>query len=636
VFAGRVRDRIAGSFGEDSVFIDVDNIPFGKDFRVHIHEVLLKADAVLVVIGPKWLGGDRRGRARIQDDTDPVRIEVETALSKGIPTIPILVGRTNMPKPEQLPESLRSFSYVNAAPVDTGRDFHRDVDRVIATLGAILGQPAEAIRRHAQDLERTRQEAERTNAYGTEVASDAPALPASSPYSHSESSEARQLVTEPQPGLRGLRPRIAVAGVFAVTLAGGIVYWLVTNPSVPVPQAERNLVQSTPVTPPPAQIPQAPPAKAGAQTPVAAPPAQVPKAPPANAGAQTSVTTPPAQTPQVPPAKDEPQKPAEAHISSPEQAVQLIYSPWTKFCLNGQDVSAKQPCFIGKDASAQSGATVVTAAIVQSEGQKNLLRVVLPLGMQLIYGTRVIVDQSTPIVAPYGICSAHGCTADYEATPDMIHKMKTGQSLVVQAINSTGQPLSLMLPLADFSQAYEGAPTAPNAVEARQQAALLPLAADSAAHAQGQIVFSPWTKFCLKGQEANAKLVCFTGKDASIESGKPVFAAVLIEPEGDPKKILRITLPLGMQLDHGTRVIIDQNQPLTVPYVVCFTNGCLADYDATSDLIPKLKNGQSLVIRAINSTGQPISQVLPLQDFAKAYDGPPTNPTASKEQQKKP
>ena len=152
-----------------------------------------------------------------------------------------------------------------------------------------------------------------------------------------------------------------------------------------------------------------------------------------------------------------------------------------------------------------------------------------------------------------------------------------------------------------------------------------------------QLIYSPWTKFCLKGQnnEPNAKQVCFTGKDARIESGMPVVAAVLIEPEGEPKKLLRVTLPLGMQLVHGTRVIIDQNQPMTAPYVICFTNGCMADYDASGDLIGKLKKGQGLVIQAINSTGQPISLVLPLADFAKAYDGPPTDPKVFEEQQKK-
>ena len=87
---------------------------------------------------------------------------------------------------------------------------------------------------------------------------------------------------------------------------------------------------------------------------------------------------------------------------------------------------------------------------------------------------------------------------------------------------------------------------------------------------QVQLIYAPWTKFCLKGQDANAKQVCFTGKDGRIESGQPVIAAVIIEPEGEPKKILRVTLPLGMQLVHGTRIIVDSNPPQQSPYVICF------------------------------------------------------------------
>src|SRR5262245_11654024 len=149
------------------------------------------------------------------------------------------------------------------------------------------------------------------------------------------------------------------------------------------------------------------------------------------------------------------------------------------------------------------------------------------------------------------------------------------------------------------------------------------------------LIYSPWTKFCLKGQEANARQVCFTGKDARLESGMPVVAAVLIEPENEPKKVLRVTLPLGMQIVHGTRIIIDQGQPAQGPYVICFTNGCMADYDASVDMINRLKKGQQLAVQAINSNGQPISLNLPLSDFAKAYDGPPTDPKVFEEQQKK-
>ena len=153
---------------------------------------------------------------------------------------------------------------------------------------------------------------------------------------------------------------------------------------------------------------------------------------------------------------------------------------------------------------------------------------------------------------------------------------------------------------------------------------------------QVQLIYAPWTKFCLKGQEANAKQVCFTGKDGRIESGQPVIAAVIIEPEGEPKKILRVTLPLGMQLVHGTRVIVDSNQPQQSPYVICFQNGCMSDYEATPELIANLKKGQNLVVQAINSNGAPLTLPLPLAgEFAKAYDGPPTDPKVFEENQKK-
>jgi invasion protein IalB len=152
---------------------------------------------------------------------------------------------------------------------------------------------------------------------------------------------------------------------------------------------------------------------------------------------------------------------------------------------------------------------------------------------------------------------------------------------------------------------------------------------------QVQLIYAPWTKFCLKGQDAKAKQVCFTGKDGRIESGQPVIAAVIIEPEGEPKKILRVTLPLGMQLVHGTRIIIDNNPPQQSPYVICFANGCMSDYELTPEMLAHLKKGQNLIVQAINSNGAPLTLPLPLAEFAKAYDGPPTDPKVFEETQKK-
>jgi invasion protein IalB len=143
---------------------------------------------------------------------------------------------------------------------------------------------------------------------------------------------------------------------------------------------------------------------------------------------------------------------------------------------------------------------------------------------------------------------------------------------------------------------------------------------------QPQITYTPWTKVCQKGPDPKAGQICFIGKDGRVESGMPVVAAVLIMPEGQPKKVLRVTLPLGMAIQPGTRAIVDEGQPMTAPYVLCFNNGCMADYEASEELIGKLKKGKNLHVQGINGSGQPMSLPLPLADFAKAYDGPPTDP----------
>jgi invasion protein IalB len=202
-------------------------------------------------------------------------------------------------------------------------------------------------------------------------------------------------------------------------------------------------------------------------------------------------------------------------------------------------------------------------------------------------------------------------------------------------------------PKAKAKAAPKGAPTAP--APSAQQAPPSAAQAQQQAPAPGgqpqqdqmpQLIYAPWTKFCLKGQDANAKQICFTGKDGRIESGQPVIAAVIIEPEGEPKKILRVTLPLGMQLVHGTRVIVDNNAPAQSPYVICFANGCMSDYEVTPEMLANMKKGQNLVVQAINANGAPLTLPLPLQEtggsgFAKAYDGPPTDPKVFEENQKK-
>jgi invasion protein IalB len=179
-------------------------------------------------------------------------------------------------------------------------------------------------------------------------------------------------------------------------------------------------------------------------------------------------------------------------------------------------------------------------------------------------------------------------------------------------------------------------PAAPAARPAQQQAPAQPPAQQPQAQAEAPpLIYSPWAKFCNKAPDPAAKQVCFTGRDARTETGVPVVAAALIEPEGEPKKILRITLPSPLQLQYGSRIVVDQNPPVTSPFFTCFANGCMADYEGTPDLITKMKKGQQMQVQAININGTQISFPLPLTEFAKANEGAPSDPKKYEEDQAK-
>jgi len=221
----------------------------------------------------------------------------------------------------------------------------------------------------------------------------------------------------------------------------------------------------------------------------------------------------------------------------------------------------------------------------------------------------------------------------------MIQRFVLASAKPVRRSLATGVAAAvLIVGAASLAVAQQPKPAAPApakpAAPAPAQAAPQPQA-QAQTQEPPQLIYSEWAKFCGKGQEANSKQVCFTGRDARTEAGLPVIAAALIEPDGEPKKILRVTLPSPVQLQFGTRIIVDQGQPQTGPFFTCFANGCMADYEANPDLIGKMKTGQTLTIQAINLAGQPISFPMPLANFKKANEGPPTDPKVFQEQQEK-
>ncbi len=128
-----------------SVLRDVDSIPLGVDFRAYLDEQVAKCDVFLAVIGRDWMKAKgRKGKSRLDDPGDFVRIEIESALTRQIPVIPVLVRGAKIPEAERLPPSMQSLSYRNGIVVRPDPDFHKDMDRLIVHLKQLVPRLSES------------------------------------------------------------------------------------------------------------------------------------------------------------------------------------------------------------------------------------------------------------------------------------------------------------------------------------------------------------------------------------------------------------------------------------------------------------------------------------------------------------
>ena len=128
---GRIFDQLVARYGKASVFMDIDDIPPGMDFRAHIKEVLFRSDVLIVVIGNKWTGPQENRPARIFERKDPIRVEVLTALNRDMMVVPVLVDGAKMPEEKHIPRAIKNLAYLNAITIDAGKDFHPHIDRLI-------------------------------------------------------------------------------------------------------------------------------------------------------------------------------------------------------------------------------------------------------------------------------------------------------------------------------------------------------------------------------------------------------------------------------------------------------------------------------------------------------------------------
>lgn len=132
---GVIRDALARELPGCEIFFDVDSIPYGVDFRRHLEGCVGACELLIAVVGKRWLTvTDTRGNRRIDDPNDAVRVEVETALNREIPLVPVFLDGMDVPAGEMFPDTIRNLIARNAIFVRPPPDFNHDVDKLVQSI----------------------------------------------------------------------------------------------------------------------------------------------------------------------------------------------------------------------------------------------------------------------------------------------------------------------------------------------------------------------------------------------------------------------------------------------------------------------------------------------------------------------
>jgi hypothetical protein len=126
-----IYERLVQAFDAKHVFRDLDSIPLGVDFREHIASGMAHCDVCIPLIGPDWVAiMSQRGK----EPQDFVRMEIEEALRRNIPVIPLYINNTKPPMEDELPPSIRALARRNGAEISSGPSFATQMEGLVKGL----------------------------------------------------------------------------------------------------------------------------------------------------------------------------------------------------------------------------------------------------------------------------------------------------------------------------------------------------------------------------------------------------------------------------------------------------------------------------------------------------------------------
>jgi invasion protein IalB len=146
------------------------------------------------------------------------------------------------------------------------------------------------------------------------------------------------------------------------------------------------------------------------------------------------------------------------------------------------------------------------------------------------------------------------------------------------------------------------------------------LAAPAVAEENKVEQFGDWGKQCQSSQEG--KEVCFIFQNASSkEDGKTVSSIKIAYKPGEDTLLIVATLPLGVLLPPGAALVLEEQEPLNMPFLTCATDGCTTvGTTLPKDLVAAMKKGDMASVRVATFNKQVVGLPVSLKGFTKGLE----------------
>ncbi len=140
-------------------------------------------------------------------------------------------------------------------------------------------------------------------------------------------------------------------------------------------------------------------------------------------------------------------------------------------------------------------------------------------------------------------------------------------------------------------------------------------------HMPRNITYSAWRKLCY--EDTLGKTVCRTTTSGSWDTGQTAVRIDLVERKGDTATRVQIFLPVGLYLQAGVKLTIDDEAAAHIPYGWCMTNVCVAGNVLAPRLVRAMESGRKLTLEVVDSNLLTVPTTISLDQFAAVHKGPP-------------